>query len=171
MSTALDNLSIECGKLLLETARTVTTAESCTGGWIAQCLTSVPGSSGWFETGFVTYSNAAKQRLLAVPSNFLEGDNAPGAVSDETVRAMAKGALDAAGADIAVATSGIAGPDGGSDKKPVGTVWIGWAWLDPSTEFLQTETAIFHFKGDRKSVREQAVSEALAGVVRVLKIA
>ncbi|MBL4819785.1 MAG: nicotinamide-nucleotide amidohydrolase family protein, partial [Gammaproteobacteria bacterium] len=111
----------EVAERLLDKNFKLTTAESCTGGWVAQVVTSLPGSSNWFDSGFVTYSNKAKQEMLGVPASLFEED-APGAVSEETVRAMAAGALAKSNADVAVATSGIAGPDGGSEEKPVGTV-------------------------------------------------
>lgn len=168
MSTILDDLSAQCGELLQGRGWTVATAESCTGGWVAQCLTSVAGSSAWFETGLVTYSNEAKQRLLQVPASFLNGPEAPGAVSLEVIRAMAEGTLIAANSNISVATSGVAGPTGGSTEKPVGTVWLGWAWRGEQYQEIRVEAELFHFTGDRKSVREQAVTEALRGLARLL---
>lgn len=138
------------------------TAESCTGGWLAQVLTSIPGSSAWFDSGFVTYSNIAKQKLLGVPAQ-LFAPGGPGAVSEETVRAMATGALAASVADVAVATSGIAGPDGGSDEKPVGTVWLAWSHRDGRCKARE-----FHFDGDRYSVRLASVEQALKGIISLL---
>lgn len=132
--------------------QTVTCAESCTGGLLAARLTHLGGSSAWFETGFVTYSNDAKRRLLGVKQETL---SAYGAVSAETVREMAEGARRAAGADYAVSISGIAGPGGGSAEKPVGTVWFGLA----SAQGVQAERK--HFEGDREAVRMQAVAFAL----------
>ncbi|CAE7161823.1 pncC [Symbiodinium microadriaticum] len=138
------------------------TAESCTGGWIAQSLTALAGSSAWFDTGFVTYSNAAKQRLLDVPPvYFVTGG--PGAVSEETVLAMTGGAIAHSEASAAVAVSGIAGPDGGSKDKPVGTVWIAWQ-VDE-----QADARCFHFDGDREAVRLAAVAEALSGLLERLQ--
>lgn len=137
------------------------TAESCTGGWIAQSLTALAGSSNWFDTGFVTYSDDAKQKLLQVPNSLLEIDG-PGAVSEETVLAMTRGAIANSRAHIAVAVSGIAGPDGGSDEKPVGTVWIAWQWQDKSL------ARCFQFGGDREAVRLAAVSAALEGTLSLL---
>ena len=131
---------------------TVSCAESCTGGLLAAALTRLPGSSAWFETGFVTYSNHAKQQLLNVNPTTLSHY---GAVSEETVREMALGALIATKADYAISISGIAGPDGGSEDKPVGTVWFS----------LATKQRIWakeqHFEGDREAVRTQAVRFAL----------
>lgn len=137
------------------------TAESCTGGWIAQSLTAMAGSSSWFDTGFVTYSNAAKQRLLQVPAAIFDVEG-PGAVSEATVRAMTAGAIANSRADLAVAVSGIAGPDGGSAEKPVGTVWIGWQWR-------QSQVArCFLFDGDREAVRLATVVAALEGCLELL---
>jgi nicotinamide-nucleotide amidase len=135
------------------------TAESCTGGWVAKVLTDVPGSSQWFERGYVTYSNAAKSELLAVTPQML-GEH--GAVSAETVAAMARGALAHSRAHVAVAVSGIAGPDGGSANKPVGTVWFGFA--GPADD-ITTETR--HFSGDREAVRRAAVRHALLGLLAI----
>ncbi|MDO1510703.1 MULTISPECIES: nicotinamide-nucleotide amidase [unclassified Neisseria] len=138
---------------LVERGHTVTCAESCTGGLLAAELTKLPGSSAWFETGFVTYSNAAKQQLLGVKANTLDFY---GAVSEETVREMALGALLTAKADFALSISGIAGPTGGSDEKPVGTVWFGLA----TKHRIWAKTTLF--SGDRDSIRAQSVQFALA---------
>ena len=137
------------------------TAESCTGGWISQSLTALAGSSNWFDTGFVTYSNDAKQKLLEVPASFFEFDG-PGAVSEETVLAMTQGALNNSRANVAVAVSGIAGPDGGTDEKPVGTVWIAWQWEAKSL------ARCFQFSGDREAVRLATVIAALEGTLSLL---
>jgi len=169
MSTVLEDLSAQCGELLQSKGWTVATAESCTGGWIAQCLTSISGSSAWFETGLVTYSNEAKQRLLQVPASLLNGQGAPGAVSEEVVRAMAEGALFAASSNISVATSGVAGPMGGGPEKPVGTVWLGWALRGEHYQDLRVEAKLFHFGGDRESVRKQAVIESICGLIELLQ--
>ncbi len=166
MNKTLLSLSRQCGELLLQQHCKVTTAESCTGGWIAQCITAVAGSSDWFETGFVTYSNQAKQQLLGVPEECFEGSNAPGAVSEETVLAMARGALQAAGADYAVATSGVAGPGGGTPGKPVGTVWIAWAWR--TADVVESIARVQRFTGDREAVRKQSVQAALEGLLAQL---
>lgn len=133
------------------------TAESCTGGWIAQAVTTVPGASAWFERGFVVYSNAAKEELLGVRPATLA---AHGAVSEETVREMAEGALERSRAQVAVAVSGIAGPTGGTPEKPVGTVCLAWAVRSGPT---RVETR--RFSGDREAVRRQAVEAALEGIV------
>jgi nicotinamide-nucleotide amidase len=137
----------------------VTTAESCTGGGVASAITAVAGSSNWFETGYVTYSNAAKRRLLGVSDALL---TAQGAVSREVVDAMVAGACRESGAQLGVAISGVAGPGGGSAEKPVGTVWLAWGSADASHAECR------HFAGDRQAVREQAVREALIGLIRHL---
>jgi nicotinamide-nucleotide amidase len=144
--------------------KTVTTAESCTGGWIAKALTDVAGSSACFAYGIVSYSNGAKESLLGVANQTLE-DN--GAVSEATVAEMARGALSLSGADISVAVSGIAGPGGGSDEKPVGTVCFAWATRDAAQ--IAVVTAVKHFNGDRDSVRRLTVDHALAGIQELLQ--
>ncbi|MFM1895573.1 MAG: hypothetical protein RLZZ385_647 [Pseudomonadota bacterium] len=138
------------------------TAESCTGGWIAQTVTTLPGSSAWFDAGFVTYSNQAKQSMLDVPP-ILFVDGGPGAVSEEVVRAMTAGALAHSQADVVVATSGIAGPDGGSEDKPVGTVWLAW-----ERRHGKCLTKLCHFEGDRYDVRIATVEAALQGLLSLL---
>lgn len=148
MNTILADLTAR----LLANGETVTCAESCTGGLLAARLTALPGSSAWFQTGFVTYSNEAKQQLLGVKGNTLDFY---GAVSEETVREMAIGALLAAKADYALSVSGIAGPSGGSETKPVGTVWFGLA----TKQRIWAQHAFF--EGGRSSIREQAVQFAL----------
>ncbi|GJM14057.1 MAG: competence damage-inducible protein A [Pseudohongiella sp.] len=137
------------------------TAESCTGGWISQSLTALAGSSSWFDSGFVTYSNEAKQRLLDVPVELFT-EQGPGAVSEAVVLAMTAGAIRNSRADLAVAVSGIAGPDGGSEEKPVGTVWIAWQWEDNSL------ARCFHFSGDREAVRQATVVAALDGCLLLI---
>lgn len=136
----------------------IVTAESCTGGWIAQELTSIAGSSAWFDRGFVTYSNQSKQEMLGVSESALL---LHGAVSEQVVKEMAEGALLHSGAQLSVATSGIAGPDGGSAEKPVGTVWFAWANRED-----ETKTLVCCFNGDRESVRKQAVRVALEGFLQ-----
>ncbi|MGL9721940.1 nicotinamide-nucleotide amidase [Symbiopectobacterium sp.] len=153
METEILQLSAQIGARLTALGAKVTCAESCTGGWIAKSITDVAGSSGWFDYGFVTYSNQAKQRLIGVSEETLAQY---GAVSEQTVREMAQGALRAAGADYSLSVSGIAGPDGGSDEKPVGTVWFGWC--DKHGNLLAREML---FLGDRHAVRLQAVRFAL----------
>ena len=148
---------------LTANGKTVTTAESCTGGWIAKAITDVAGSSAAFAYGFVSYSNEAKESLLGVAHDTLVEH---GAVSEEVVIEMATGALDSSGADLAVAVSGIAGPDGGSDEKPVGTVCFAWAIRDGSN--VQTSTDRQVFDGDREAVRRQTVLHAFGGLLQAL---
>lgn len=146
----------ELAQQLIQRKARLCCAESCTGGLIAAACTELPGSSAWFERGFVTYSNKAKRQLLGVPAEVLL---AAGAVSGETVAEMVSGALENSAADYAIAVSGIAGPGGGSPEKPVGTVWIGWE----GPEFIVTE--LYQFDGDRSAVREAAVHAALSGLI------
>ncbi|MDN3557564.1 CinA family protein [Halomonas maura] len=152
-------LAERLGELCRGRGVSVTAAESCTGGGVASAITAVAGSSDYFETGYVTYANGAKSRLLGVPASLLE---ARGAVSREVVEAMVAGACRESGADLAVAVSGVAGPGGGSPDKPVGTVWLAWG----SADGVLAECR--HFPGDRQAVREQAVEAALAGLIRAL---
>lgn len=156
---ALVTLATELGTALKTRGWMLALAESCTGGWAAQVATAVPGSSTWFERGFVTYSNAAKTEMLGVLTQTIEQH---GAVSEQTACAMALGALKQSHAQIAAAITGIAGPDGGSAEKPVGTVWFAWA---ASSGLLVSE--IHHFAGDRDAVRRQAVETALRGVIKL----
>lgn len=155
-SNAIKQCIESTASLLTAAKMKMVTAESCTGGWIAQSATQLAGSSGWFDCGLVTYSNESKQRLLGVSPQTLEKF---GAVSAEVVKAMAQGAIRQSQADIAVAVSGIAGPTGGSKAKPVGTVWI--AWLRKGREPVAQG---FLFQGDRLAVRHQAVVSALEGI-------
>ncbi len=157
---ALRRLATRLGRRLRASGKSVTTAESCTGGWIAKALTDVAGSSQWFGAGFVTYSNAAKERCLGVPGAVLKSR---GAVSEQVVRAMAKGALAQAGANFAVSVSGIAGPDGGVPGKPVGTVWFCWAFR--RGRGVRYVTALRRFRGDREAVRRKTVQAALRGLL------
>ena len=136
-------------------------AESCTGGWIAMAVTAVAGSSEWFDRGFVTYSNEAKEEMLGIARATLE---AHGAVSEATAREMAQGAINKSRAQIAVAVTGVAGPGGGTDAKPVGTVCI--AWAGPA-EKLHCETR--RFEGDREQVRRKTVIAALQGIIELLE--
>ncbi len=145
---------------LLDARRRLAVAESCTGGWVAKACTDLPGSSGWFDGGVVTYSNQAKAEILGVGVDTL---TRTGAVSEATVREMAAGVLDRFGADLAVAVSGIAGPDGGQQGKPVGTVWFAWAFDRGDQREIRAEVHLF--EGDREAVRRQAVALALAGVL------
>jgi nicotinamide-nucleotide amidase len=153
---ALEALAAQVGALLLESGEKLATAESCTGGWVAQCLTAIAGSSDWFERGFVTYSNEAKSELLGVAPATLA---AHGAVSEATAAAMAEGALKKSRAHRAVAITGIAGPTGGTPEKPIGMVCF--AWADRSGVEVETR----RFQGDRAQIRAQAVACALQGLL------
>ncbi len=155
----LTQLATDLGAQLSAAKSQVTTAESCTGGGIAEAITRVPGSSAWFEAGYVTYSNAQKSKQLGVPEGLFA---TVGAVSREVVEAMVRGAQAHSGARYAVAVSGVAGPDGGSLEKPVGTVWL--AWGDGEQQFSVRR----QFVGDRAEVRRQTVEAALAGLLRLL---
>ncbi|KML65691.1 nicotinamide-nucleotide amidase [Pectobacterium peruviense] len=150
-------LSALVGEKLKARGATLTCAESCTGGWLAKSITDVAGSSGWFDYGFVTYSNLAKQRLVNVSADTLERH---GAVSENVVNEMAAGALQAADADFSVSISGVAGPDGGTEEKPVGTVWFGFTDKQGGA-FART----MRFNGDRNAVRLQSVHFALQTVL------
>jgi nicotinamide-nucleotide amidase len=156
----LKRLAARVGRGLLEEHRHVVTAESCTGGWIAKALTDIAGSSQWFVEGFVTYSNESKMQRLSVPRAVLDKK---GAVSEATVRAMVAGAMRRTQAQMAVAVTGIAGPDGGLPGKPVGTVWLAWATRRGST--IRVSTQLRHFRGDRDSVRRKTVRVALQGLL------
>ncbi|BDZ72583.1 MULTISPECIES: CinA family protein [Methylophaga] len=134
------------------------TAESCTGGWVAKCCTDLAGSSSWFERGFVTYSNQAKHEQLGVKLASLDQY---GAVSQLVAEEMAIGTLRHSKADISVSLTGIAGPGGGTENKPVGTVWIAWA-----SQRDKVSSQLFQFDGDRESVRRQAVLAALSGIIK-----
>jgi nicotinamide-nucleotide amidase len=155
----LDALSRQVGAALAQRGWRLATAESCTGGWIAEALTAISGSSAWFDRGFVTYSNEAKTEMLGVAAQTLA---AHGAVSEATVREMAEGALARSLADVAVAVSGVAGPTGGTAAKPVGMVCIGWAAKGSPTRSLT-----LRFAGDRTAVRRQTVVRALDGILEL----
>lgn len=156
---ALESLARRVGRRCLREGLLLATAESCTGGLIAKCLTDIPGSSAWFERGFVTYSNRAKAEQLGVPARVL---GRHGAVSEPVALAMARGALRHSPAGLAVAVTGIAGPDGGTPGKPVGTVWIAWARRRGSR--VESRAELFRFKGSRDQVRRRTVSAALRGL-------
>ncbi len=144
---------------LIQSGSWLSVAESCTGGWIAKALTDIAGSSQCFGYGIVSYSNGAKESMLGVNPASL---NEHGAVSDAVVREMAAGVLNLSGADYAVAVSGIAGPDGGTEEKPVGTVWFGWAVRNSKKPSIDTEKHII--KGDREAVRMRTVIIAMQGI-------
>jgi nicotinamide-nucleotide amidase len=156
MDPELFQLALKVGKTLESKNLVMSTAESCTGGWIAKVVTDVAGSSGWFDRGFVCYSNLAKSQQLGVPDVLLEAE---GAVSEAVARAMVEGALNASAAQIAIAVTGIAGPDGGTKDKPIGTVWFAWA------SSSGVDTAVHQFTGDREAVRRQTLVTALEGIV------
>ncbi len=156
---ALAELGGAVGRALRDKGVHLVCAESCTGGWLGKVLTDWPGSSEWFEGGYVTYSNSAKESDLGVSANTLREE---GAVSDAAVRQMAQGALDRSTAQVSVAISGIAGPSGGSDEIPVGTVWFAWSWN------RLTHTALHHFSGEREAVRRRSVRLALQGILDIV---
>jgi nicotinamide-nucleotide amidase len=157
----LETLALQLGEALLAKGWRLATAESCTGGWVAEAVTAIAGSSNWFDRGFVTYSNEAKQDMLGVQAATLDQF---GAVSEAVVREMVAGALTQSRADLALAISGIAGPTGGSAEKPVGTVWIAWGLR---TGAMQAHR--FRFDGDRAAVRRQSVVAALQGALALAK--
>lgn len=152
-------LAVRVGSRLQAEHLSLVTAESCTGGWIAKTVTDVPGCSAWFECGIAAYSYEAKQALLGVRPETLHGC---GAVSRETVLEMVSGALIHAGATVSVAVTGIAGPSGGTEDKPVGTVWLAWKRRGgyPRAELHQ-------FNGDREAIRRQTVEVALRGILAI----
>lgn len=156
----------ELAELLIASNKTLVAAESCTGGWIAKQLTDLSGSSAWFDRGFVTYSNLAKQEMLGVAEETID---IFAAVSEETVVAMAKGALQNSHADFSLSVSGIAGPSGGSVDKPVGLVWF--AWCKKSSAIKDDIVLSKHqiFRGDRNAVREQSVIYSLKMLIRFIK--
>lgn len=160
MDQPLYDLAERVGMLLKSRGLMLATAESCTGGWVGQAITMVPGSSDWFERGFVVYTYIAKREMLGVKPETLERE---GAVSEAAVREMAEGALDRSHAQVAVAVSGIAGPGGATPDKPVGTVCLAWAIAGRAPVTLTR-----HFSGDRDSVRRQSVVRALEGLLEVL---
>lgn len=155
----MNELARKIGERLKARGLRLATAESCTGGWVAMALTAIPGSSDWFERGYVTYSNAAKREDLGVAEETLRRH---GAVSEEVAREMAAGALERARAQVALAITGVAGPSGGTQDKPVGLVCFAWALGSKITS--QTR----RFDGDRESVRRQSVLHALEGVLELL---
>lgn len=159
--TALSNLAIKLGTALKARGFTLALAESCTGGMVAQAVTSVAGSSAWFDRGFVTYSNQAKIEMLGITTNTIE---TYGAVSEQTANEMALGALKNSHAHVSGSITGIAGPDGGSAEKPVGTVCFAWA-----ESHKATSTITKHFQGNRQEVRQQAAITMMTGLVDRLK--
>ncbi|WBS02434.1 CinA family protein [Pseudoduganella sp. SL102] len=157
MSTDINELAAQVGRALQDKELLLVTAESCTGGGVSQAITEIAGSTGWFDCGFVCYSNASKTELLEVPAALIAQF---GSVSEEVAAAMAQGALANSNAHLAVSTTGIAGPTGAVPGKPVGTVCFGWA----NGDSVHTERLVF--SGDRRAVREQTVVHALQGLLR-----
>lgn len=153
------DLSAKVGERLTKAGLMMVTAESCTGGWIGMEVTAIAGSSVWYDRGFITYSNEAKQDMLEVSAQTLTKD---GAVSEQTVLEMARGAIRHSRAQLAVSVSGIAGPGGGSVEKPVGTVWLAWVYGDKEI------AKVFHFEGDRQAIRLEAVRASLQGILNLL---
>lgn len=160
MTTDLIDLATQLGEALKQKRWMLAVAESCTGGGIANACTAIPGSSEWFERGFVTYSNRAKTEMLGVPAELIQRH---GAVSEEVARAMATGALQHSPASIAVAVTGIAGPGGGSPTRPVGTVWFAWGAKGESVSTLHSQ-----FDGDRAMVRAQSTRFAIERLIAEL---
>ncbi len=161
MDQELFQLAERLGQKLLTRKMKITVAESCTGGGICQVITEVPGSSAWFDRGFITYSNVAKAEMLAVNEASLE---VFGAVSPEVAMEMAAGALRNSCADLAVAVTGIAGPGGGSEEKPVGTVYIAWKLSEQASH-----EKWYQFNGDRSEVRFQSICKALSGCLKTIQ--
>lgn len=157
----LRTLAAQLGQVLISADLRMATAESCTGGWVAKAITDLPGSSAWFDAAIVSYSNEAKQRLLGVPEATLEQH---GAVSEATVKAMLAGIFEHTAADVGVSISGIAGPEGGSPEKPVGSVWLAWGLRAQAVQAQQ-----YHFKGEREAVRSQAAAEALKCLILLVE--
>ncbi|MFU1554980.1 nicotinamide-nucleotide amidase [Aeromonas sp. A04] len=161
LDAEIEQIATELGLALSQRGWLAATAESCTGGGVATAITDIAGSSGWFDRGFVTYTNEAKQQMLGVSDQSLREQ---GAVSEAVVLEMARGALANSSAAISVAISGIAGPSGATEDKPVGTVWF--AWADRSGRH---HSLLARFDGDRRQVRQQAVRQALAGLLALLR--
>ena len=157
--SVVHQLAIRVGNKLRDARIMLATAESCTGGMVAAAITDISGSSGWFERGFVTYSNQAKTEMIGVPAELIEKH---GAVSEPVARAMAEGALRNSRAQISLAITGVAGPGGGTPEKPVGMVSFGWS------NRLHTSVETLVFKGDREQIRVQAATHALRGLLALI---
>ncbi|AGW91919.1 MULTISPECIES: CinA family protein [Cupriavidus] len=160
VSRLLDQLAIQAGVALADKSLMLATAESCTGGLVAAAITDVSGSSGWFERGFVTYSNEAKSTMLGVPAKLIRDH---GAVSEEVAHAMAEGALLNSRAQVSLSITGVAGPNGGTPEKPVGMVCFGWS------NRITTLTETQRFRGDRGQIRRQAAEHAMRGLLELLR--
>ncbi|GLU30800.1 CinA family protein [Trinickia caryophylli] len=158
--SVVHQLAVRAGNKLRETRLMLTTAESCTGGMVATAITDISGSSGWFERGFVTYSNQAKTEMIGVPAELIDKH---GAVSEPVARAMAEGALRNSRAQVSLAITGVAGPGGGTETKPVGMVSFAWS------NRLHTSVETLVFKGDREQIRVQAAAHALRGLLALLE--
>jgi nicotinamide-nucleotide amidase len=157
--SVVHQLAIRAGNKLRDERLTLATAESCTGGMVATAITDISGSSGWFERGFITYSNQAKHEMIGVPADLLEKH---GAVSEPVARAMAEGALRNSRAQVSLAITGIAGPGGGTKDKPVGMVVFAWS------NRLHTTVETLVLKGDREQIRVQAAAHSLRGLLTLL---
>lgn len=160
MEIIINTTILSVAEKLIETNQMLAVAESCTGGWLAKVCTDLPGSSNWFDRGFVTYSNEAKQEMLGVPKSVIAEF---GAVSEQTVEAMVRGVLSNSHAHWSISISGVAGPDGESDINPVGSVWFGWMHKGQNPTTIKK-----HFTGDRDRVRQQSVEFALEELVKLL---
>jgi len=160
VSRLLEQLAIQAGTVLAERSLMLATAESCTGGLVAAAVTDISGSSGWFERGFVTYSNEAKSTMLGVPAKLIREH---GAVSEEVARAMVEGALLNSRAQVALSITGVAGPTGGTPDKPVGMVCFGWS------NRLTTRVETLRLRGDRDQIRRQAAEHALRGLIELVR--
>jgi nicotinamide-nucleotide amidase len=169
MDEKLYALAKAVGQVLNSKGILMATAESCTGGWVAKCMTDVPGSSAWFDSGFTVYNREAKQRMLNVPAAIIESN---GEVSEATVHAMAQGAIAQSRASVSVAISGVAGPGDESDEKPHGTVWFAWCIAERVEGVIghyRTTSFLEHFSGNRESVRRQAVATSLQGILDLME--
>lgn len=161
MPNQIKQLALNLGEELKKRKWMLTTAESCTGGGLAYYITHIPGSSEWFDRGFVTYTNSAKKEMLGVQSMTLD---VFGAVSEQTAREMSEGALKNSQAQMSIAITGIAGPDGGTPDKPVGTVWFAWSRSD-----TKTKTAVDILNGTRQEIRKQSITFALEKLIEDLR--
>jgi nicotinamide-nucleotide amidase len=162
MDSDLSALSAALGQACRARKLVIATAESCTGGWAAQVITHTPGSSAWFERGFITYTNVSKTDMLGVRMNTITQF---GAVSPETAGEMAQGALEHSHASISLAITGVAGPTGGSPDKPVGTICFAWCWREGTGSLVTPACQRRLFPGDREAIRRQSVIHALSGLL------
>lgn len=168
MDETLYELAEQLASRVKASGNVLATAESCTGGWVSKCLTDVPGSSTWFDRGYVVYNAQAKQQMLGVPANILAEH---GEVSEAVVRSLAEGVIARSNASVSLAISGIAGPGGGTDDKPVGTVCFAWSIADKVAGVVRgvkTQSETQCFSGGREAVRHQSVMHAMQGVLKLL---